>query len=316
MSESDSELRHFLLRRALGVIPTLLLIVALSFLVMRLAPGGPFDSERALAPDVRANLERAYGLDQPLPVQFVRYLNALLHGDLGPSLRLRDQSVTELLAVGLPVSLTVGALALVLAVAIGIPLGVAAAIARKAAATRAYVAVTALGGAVPVFVLAPLLALAFGLWLGWLPVAGYEPGHWQDLVLPVVALAWTPIAYVARLTHASMGEVMVEPFIAAARARGLPESWVIWRYALPAAGLPVLSYLGATAASVLTGSLVVETVFGLPGVGRHLVQGALDRDYTLVMGVVLVYALLIVAFNLAVDVLYGVLDPRLRRRGL
>jgi oligopeptide transport system permease protein len=314
MPESDSDLSHFLLRRALGVIPTLLIIIALSFLVMRLAPGGPFDAEKALSPEIRANLDRAYGLDRPLPVQFARYLTALVHGDLGPSLRLRDQSVSELLAVGLPVSLTVGALALLVALAAGVPLGVAAGLARGTGAGRLYTIVTALGGAVPVFVLAPLLALSFGLWLGWLPVAGYEPGRWRDLVLPVLALAWTPVAYVARLMRASISEVMAESYIAAARARGLPERWVIWRYALPAAGLPVLSYLGATAAAVLTGSLVVESVFGLPGVGRHLVQGALDRDYTLVMGVVIVYALLIVALNLAVDILYGVLDPRLRHR--
>lgn len=303
----------FIARRLLGAIPTLAVIVALSFLLMRLAPGGPFDEEQALPPEIRANLEAAYGLDQPIAVQFGRYAAGLLRGDFGPSFKFRDFTVTELIASGLPVSLAVGAAALLLALALGVPAGIWAALARGRPADRLVMTFAVAGISVPVFVIAPFLALVFGIWLHWLPVAGWESGRLRDMVLPVVALALPVIAYLARLTRGSLLEVLRAPWIRAARARGLPERIVLLRHALPAALLPVVSFLGPAAASVLAGSLVVETIFGLPGMGRHLVQGALNRDYTLVMGMVIVYATLMIALNLLVDLVHAWLDPRVRR---
>ena len=303
----------FVFRRLLGAIPTLVLVVTLSFLLTRLAPGGPFDEEQALPPEIRANLEAAYGLDQPVYVQFGRYVQGLLRGDFGPSFRFRDFTVGELIADGLPVSLTLGAAAMLLGLALGIPAGIWAALSRGGAADRLVMALAVAGISVPVFVVAPLLALVFGIWLQWLPVAGWVPGRPSDLVLPVVALALPLIAFVARLMRGSLLEVLRAPWIRAARARGLPERTVILHHALPAALLPVVSYIGPAAAAVLAGSLVVETLFGLPGMGRHLVQGALNRDYTLVMGMVIVYAALMIALNLVADLAYAWLDPTIRR---
>ena len=303
---------RYALTRLLGIVPTLFIIVTLAFLLIRLAPGGPFDQEQTLAPEIRANLDRAYGLDQPLAEQYLRYLGRLLHGDLGPSMRLRDFSVNQLVATGLPVSLTLGALALVAAVGLGIPLGVVAARARGRWPDRVLGALTALGIAVPPYVTAPLLALVFGIYLRWLPVAGWEPGSLRDLVLPVAALALPTAAYLARLTRASVLEIVTLPFVRTARAKGLGEFAVLVRHVLPPALVPVLGYLSPAAAGVLAGSLVVETVFGLPGMGRFLVEGALNRDYTLVLGKVLVYATLVLALNLAADLLVGLLDPRVR----
>ena len=302
----------FVVRRLLGAIPTLALIVALAFLLTRLAPGGPFDEEQSLPPEIRANLETAYGLDQPVHVQFGRYVAGLARGDFGPSFKFRDFTVSELIASGLPVSLTLGVAALGLALALGIPAGVWAALSRGRAADRLVMTFAVAGISVPVFVIAPLLALLFGVWLRWLPVAGWMPGRPSDLVLPVVTLALPVIAYLARLTRGSLLEILRAPWIRAARARGLPECAVIVRHALPASLLPVVSYLGPAAAAVLAGSLVVETLFGLPGMGRHLVQGALNRDYTLVMGMVIVYAALMIVLNLAADLVYAWLDPRIR----
>jgi oligopeptide transport system permease protein len=302
----------FVLRRLLGAIPTLALVVALSFLLTRLAPGGPFDEERTLPPEIRANLEAAYGLDAPLPVQFGRYVRGLLHGDFGPSYKFRDFTVSELIADGLPVSLALGSATMLLAIALGLPMGIWAALARGRAADRALMAIAVAGISMPVFVVGPLLALVFGIWLQWLPVAGWEAGRLSDLVLPVIALALPVTAFIARLMRGSLLETMGSPWIRAARARGLPERTVVLRHALPAALLPVVSYAGPAAASVLAGSLVVETLFGLPGMGRHLVQGALNRDYTLVMGMVIVYATLMIALNLLADLACAWLDPRIR----
>jgi oligopeptide transport system permease protein len=305
----------FVTRRLLGAIPTLAIIVALSFLLTRLAPGGPFDEEQALPPEIRANLEAAYGLDQPLAVQFGRYVTGLLRGDFGPSFKFRDFTVSELISSGLPVSLTIGITALLLAIALGVPAGVWAALARGRWPDRLLMSFAVAGVSVPVFVVAPFLALAFGIWLRWLPVAGWAPGRLSDLVLPVVTLALPVVAYLARLTRGSLLEILRAPWVRAARARGLPGRTVLLRHALPAALLPVVSYLGPATAAVLAGSLVVETIFGLPGMGRHLVQGALNRDYTLVMGMVIVYAALMIVLNLLADLVYAWLDPRIRRGG-
>ena len=300
------------MRRVLGLLPTLLCIVSVSFLVVRLAPGGPFDQEQALPPQIRANLDRLYGLDQPLGAQFLHYLTGLVQGDFGPSFKLRDFSVGELLAQGLPLSLALGAAAMVLAIGLGIPLGVAAALRRNTAADYGITTLGVLAIALPSFVTGPLFALVFGLYLHWLPVAGWEEGEARYLVLPVLTLALPVIAYVARLTRGSLLEVLRANYVRTARARGLGVPRVLWRHALRPALLPVVSYLGPATAYVVTGSLVVETVFGLPGTGRYLVQGALNRDYTLVMGMITVYGALTLALNLIADLAYGWLDPTVR----
>lgn len=302
----------YALRRLLGIVPTFLLIVASAFFLMRAAPGGPFDAEQTLPPEIEANLEAAYGLDQPVLVQFGRFLQGLVRGDLGPSFRLKDFSVTELIARGLPVTLTLGAAALCLALLIGIPLGVVAALRHNGWPDHAVMTLALAGIAVPNFVVAPLLALVFGILLGWLPVGGWEPGSLRHLVLPAVTLALPFVAYLARLMRGSLLEVLQSPFILTARAKGIGRRAVVRRHALKPALMPVVSFLGPAAAALLTGSLVVEQVFGLPGVGRYFVQAAVNRDYTLVMGMVIFYAALILLLNLVVDLLYGWLDPRIR----
>jgi oligopeptide transport system permease protein len=302
----------YALRRLLGILPTLFIIITASFCVVRLAPGGPFDAEQALPPAVRANLERAYGLDQPLPAQYLRYLRGLAHGDFGPSLRQRDFTVSELIAAGLPLSVTLGLTAVLLAVLLGVAAGVLAAVWRGTGVDHGVTALAVLAIALPSFVTGPLLALAFGLYLHWLPVAGWQAGEPRYLVLPVLTLALPMAAYLARLMRASLLEVLRAPYVRSARARGLGAARVLWRHALRPALLPVVSYLGPAVAFVVTGSLVVETVFGLPGTGRYLVQGAIDRDYPLVMGMIIVYAVLTLLCNLLADLLYGWLDPGVR----
>jgi oligopeptide transport system permease protein len=304
---------RYALGRLAGIVPTLLIIIAAAFFMMRLAPGGPFDEEQAIPPEIAANLEAAYGLDQPVAVQFGRYLSGILRGDLGPSFKYRDFRVSELIARGLPVTLTVGGLALALAVALGVPLGMVAALRQNGPLDHAVMGLALVGITIPSFVLAPVLALLFGVRLGWLPVAGWETGDPRYLVLPVVTLALPFVAYLARLTRGSLLEVLRSPFIRTARAKGLRQSRILWRHALKPTLLPVISFLGPATAAMLTGSLVVEQVFSLPGVGRYFVQGAINRDYTLVMGMVIFYAGLILLLNLVVDLLYGWLDPRIRR---
>jgi oligopeptide transport system permease protein len=302
----------YALRRLFGVVPTFLLIVAAAFFIMRAAPGGPFDDERTLPPEIEANLQAAYGLDQPLPVQFARYLGGLVRGDLGPSYRMKDFTVAQLIGRGLPVTLGIGAAALALALLLGIPLGLAAGLRQNGWADHAVMSVALAGIAIPNFVVAPVLALVFGLQLGWLPVAGWQPGSLRHMVLPVITLALPLVAYLARLTRGSLLEVLQSPFIRTARAKGLAPGVILRRHALKPTLLPVVSFLGPAVAGLLTGSLVVEQVFGLPGVGRYFVQGAINRDYTLVMGMVVFYAALILLLNLAVDLAYGWLDPRIR----
>jgi oligopeptide transport system permease protein len=300
------------MRRLLGILPTLFCIVTASFFVVRLAPGGPFDQEQAVPPQVRANLDRLYGLDQPLGVQYLRCLKGLAHGDFGPSFKLRDFSVGELIAQGLPLSLTLGCAAVLLAVLAGIPLGIAAALRRNTAADYGITTLVVFGVALPSFVTGPLFALIFGLYLHWLPVAGWEEGAPSYLILPVLTLALPVMAYVTRITRGSLLEVLRANYVRTARARGLGEARVLWRHALRPALLPVVSYLGPATAYVVTGSLVVETVFGLPGTGRYLVQGAINRDYTLVMGMITVYGALTLGLNFIADIVYGWLDPTVR----
>lgn len=300
----------FVLRRLAGAIPTIFIVVTVAFFMIRAAPGGPFDLERPLDPLIMQNLNAAFNLDKPLWQQYVLYLGNLLQGDFGPSFTRRDFSVAELFSVGLPVSITLGSLALLLALIVGASLGVLAALRQNKGADYAVVGIATFGITIPNFVVAPILSLVFGVYMGWLPAGGWgTPAH---LVLPVVTLALPQIAIIARLTRGATIEALRSNHVRTARAYGLPTRVVVITHTLRAAILPVVSYLGPAAAALLTGSVVVETIFGIPGIGRYFVLGALARDYTLVMGTVVVIAIFVVVFNLLVDIAYALLDPRVR----
>jgi oligopeptide transport system permease protein len=309
----------YALRRILGAIPTLFVIVTLAFFMMRAAPGGPFDSERRLPPEVERNVKAAYDLDKPVVQQYFLYLGKLAHGDLGPSYKNKDFTVTQLIATGLPVSVRLGLCAMTLALLLGTFLGIMAALRQNRWQDYSVMGVAMLGITIPTFVTAPLLTLVFGIYgvrvFGHdfsLPVGGWNGGALANMVLPVTVLALPQIAVVSRLMRGSMVEVLRANYIRTARAKGLPVSRIVLRHALRAAVLPLVSYLGPALAAILTGSLIVEQIFGLPGIGRYFIQGALNRDYTLVMGVVICYAALVIALNLLADIVYGVLDPKVR----
>ncbi|WP_028487551.1 oligopeptide ABC transporter permease OppB [Thiothrix lacustris] len=302
---------QYVVKRLLGALPTLLVIITLAFFLIRMAPGGPFDRERAIPPEIAANIERAYHLDQPLVVQYGYYLLNVVQGDFGPSFKYKDHTVSSLIAQGFPVSLQLGLFAMLLALLVGIPAGMLAALHQNRPLDHAVMAVAMTGITIPNFVMAPLLALVFGVFLHWLPVAGWDAG-WKSAVLPVIALALPQIAYAARMMRASMLETLSSPHIRTAFAKGLPMRLILWRHVLKGALLPVISWLGPATAAIITGSVVIEQIFGIPGIGRHFVQGALNRDYTLVMGVVVFYGALIILMNLLVDVIYGLIDPRVR----
>jgi oligopeptide transport system permease protein len=301
---------RYLLTRLAGAVPTLFIIITVAFFLIRAAPGGPFDQEQALQPEIMANLESAYGLDQPVLTQYGRYLRGIMHGDFGPSFKYKDFSVTELIGQGLPVTLELGSIALSLALILGVPIGTFAALHHNRAADYATMSLAVVGIAVPTFVVLPFLGLVFGIYRHWLPVAGWEPGSLRHLLLPVVALALPPLSVIARMVRAGMIETLRSPFIRTALAKGLPLHTVILRHALRPALLPAAGYLAPAVASIMTGSLVVESIAGLPGIGRYMVQGALNRDYTLVMGMVIIYSTLLIVMGLLVDFLYAWLDPR------
>jgi len=305
---------RFALLRFLWAIPTLLLVIVLAFLMVHAAPGGPFDAERALPPEIEANIARAYHLDEPLPQQFARYLGGVLSGDFGPSYRYRDYSVSELIGNAVPVSMKLGALAMALAVLVGVSFGTLAALRQNSVLDRLTTGLAMTGISIPVFVIAPLFILFFAVKLQWLPASWSGSTSAWRFLLPVIALALPQIAYIARLTRASMIEVLGSDFIRTARAQGLGPAAIIRYHAMKPAMLPVLSYMGPAIAAILTGSVVVEEIFGIPGVGQFFVRGALNRDYTLVLGIVIFYAALVILLNLIVDVLYGLLDPRIRHR--
>jgi oligopeptide transport system permease protein len=304
-------LLSYTLRRLLGAIPTLLILIGLAFVLIRAAPGGPFDTERSLLPEIEANLSAAYHLDEPLYRQFGRYLWGLMRFDFGPSFQYRDYTVTELIAAGFPVSLTLGACALVVALLVGVTAGSVAALRQNSWLDHGVMAVSMTGISIPNFVMAPLLVLVFAVYLRWLPAGGLGEGN---LVLPVIALALPQIAYLSRLTRGSMIEVLRSNFVRTARAQGLPTWQVVGKHALKPALLPVVSYLGPATAHIITGSVVIEQIFSRPGLGRYFVTGALNRDYTLVMGIVVFYGVLIILFNFLVDLAYAWLDPKVRYR--
>ena len=304
---------RFALLRILSAIPTLLLVIVLAFLMVHAAPGGPFDDERVLPPENARNIAAAYHLDESLPRQFGRYLSGLIRGDLGPSYHYRDHSVSELIGAALPLSLRLGLLSITLALLVGIAAGVFAAVNNNTATDRLVTGLAMIGISIPVFVVAPLLVLVFAVQLGWLPASwsGGDAG-WR-LLLPVVALALPQIAYVTRLTRTGMIDALSSDFVRTARAQGLGLLSIVRFHALKPALLPVVSYLGPAIAAVVTGAVIVETIFGIPGLGQLFVRGALNRDYTLVLGIVVFCAAVIILLNLLVDLLYGFLDPRIRQ---
>jgi oligopeptide transport system permease protein len=303
---------RYTIKRLFGALPTLLIIVTMAFFMIRLTPGGPFDTERPVPAEIQANLNKVYHLDEPLIQQYGRYLWNIVRGDFGPSFQYKDFTVTELIWKGFPVSIQLGFVAILLAFLIGTTFGALAALRQNSWIDYTVMGTAMTGITIPNFVIAPVLTLVFGIYLKWLPVGGWGGGDFKHTFLPIVSLALPQIAYISRLTRGSMIEVLRSNFIRTARAKGLPEYLIVFRHSFRAALLPVISYLGPAAAHIVTGSVVIETIFGIPGIGRYFVQGALNRDYTLVMGVVIFFGALIILFNLLVDLIYGLLDPRVR----
>ena len=303
---------RFLVRRLLVAIPTLFVVITVAFFMMRAAPGNPFSTDRKLPPEILKNIEAKYHMDRPLIVQYGEYLGGVLHGDLGPSLKYRDKSVVEIIKENYRVSLTIGLSAFVLGVFFGVSLGVIAALRQNGPADYTTMGIAVLGVCIPSFVTAPLLQLVFGSELGWLPIGAWDGGALPNLVMPVIVLALPQVAIVSRLTRAGMIEALHSNYVRTARAKGLPELDVVLRHAMRAAVLPLVSYLGPAFAGLMTGSLVVERIFGLPGLGKFFVNSALQRDYTVVMGMVIFFATLVILLNLVADVLLAFLDPRVR----
>jgi oligopeptide transport system permease protein len=299
----------FAIRRIIGAIPTLFVLITIAFFIMRVAPGGPFAANRKLTEAVLANMNRAYHLDEPLWMQFGRYLWGLAHFDFGPSMKYMDYSVTELIVQGLPVSLEVGLWAMLIATVGGIALGIAGALRRNGVTDFTAGAIAMTGIAIPTFVIGPLLQIVFGLQLNWLPIAGWD-GSFAAKVLPVFVLALPNIAYISRLTRGSMIESLRTNYVRTARAKGIGPRRVIWKHALTGAMLPVIAYLGPATAITVTGSVVIEQIFGIPGIGRYFVEGATNRDYPLVMGVTILYGGIVILANIVTDVLRGVIDPK------
>jgi oligopeptide transport system permease protein len=303
---------RYVLKRFLTAIPTLWLIVTISFFLMRVAPGGPFNQEKGLSPTIKANLERVYHLDAPLWKQYLYYLQNLAMGDLGPSYTAVEFTVAEKLSYGLAVSIELGMSALVLALLVGGIMGIYAALRQNRLVDYLVIAVATAGSTIPNFVVGPVFQLVFGLMLKWTNVGGWGDGAMVNKIGPIFTLALPQIAIVARLMRGSMIEALRSHHIRTARAMGLSDYAVVFRHALRGALLPIVSYAGPAAAALLTGSVIVETIFAIPGVGREFVYGALNRDYTVVMGTVVLIAIFTIFFNLVVDVLYAVVDPRVR----
>lgn len=302
----------YVIRRLLTAIPTLFVIVTMAFFLIRVAPGGPFNQERGLSPEIKANLERQFGLSDPLWLQYWNYLKNLLQGNFGPSYNLPDFTVGELFAAGLPVSIQLGLSALIVALVVGGTLGIIAALYQNKSADYAVIATATAGSTIPTFVIAPIIQLVFGLSWNLLPIGGWGDGALINKIGPVLTLALPQMAIVARLMRGSMIESLRSHHIRTAKAMGLSDWSVVVKHALRGALLPIVSYAGPAAAALITGSIIVETIFSIPGVGRYFVQAALNRDYTLVMGTVVVIAIFTILFNLIVDILYAVVDPRVR----
>lgn len=303
----------FIIRRLLSLIPTMFIIVTLSFFLIRFAPGGPFSSEKKLPEQVLQNILKKYHMDQPLGKQYLSYMGDVLRGDLGPSYRYKDQTVTELIGQTMPNSIFLGTLALGMALLAGISAGVVSALRQNKWQDYTAMSLAVIGISVPLFVIGPILQLVFAMKLHWLPTSGWinSRAGALTLIMPALTLSFPYFAYIARLSRGSVLEVLRSDYIRTARAKGLKESVVVWKHVLKGALLPVVSYIGPAFAGIITGSVVVETVFVIPGVGKIFVQSALNRDYTLIMGDIIVYSLFLVVMNFVVDIVYGFLDPRI-----
>lgn len=303
----------FVIRRLAVAIPTLLVLVVLSFILMYSAPGGPFNSERPLPPEVLRNIEAKYGLDQPFWKQIVNYVvSVVTQFDFGPSFQYKDRSVNDVIAQGFPVTLTYGFWSFAVALIVGVSLGVAAAIRQNTWLDYLAVGISIGAQVLPNFVMAPILLLIFTLWLGWLPGGGWNGGQWQYLIMPVIALSTSYMASIARITRSSMLEVLNANFIRTAQAKGLPMRRVIWKHAMKPAMLPVLSYLGPAFVGMITGSVIIDVFFSTGGIGQFFVNSAFNRDYSVIMGITILVGTLTILFNLVVDILYAWIDPKIR----
>ncbi len=304
---------RFIIRRFLSLIPTMFIIVTFSFFLIRFAPGGPFSTEKKLPEQIMANILKKYHMDEPLPVQYLRYMGDILRGDLGPSFRYKDQTVNELIGKTMPVSIILGTCALALALVLGVSAGIVSALRQNRIPDYIAMSFAIIGISIPLFVIGPVLQLIFAMKLNWLPTSGWinSRAGLKTLILPMVTLAFPFFAYIARLSRGSILEVLRSDYIRTARAKGLKESVVVLKHVLKGSMLPVVSYLGPAFSGIVTGSVVVETVFAIPGVGNIFVLSAINRDYTLIMGDVIVYSLILVVMNFLVDVMYGFLDPRI-----
>jgi len=303
----------YIARRLAVAVPTILVLIIISFILMHSAPGGPFNSERPLPPQVLANIEAKYGLDQPLWKQIVTYVrNVVVHFDFGPSFQYKDRTVNDVIAQGFPVTLTYGFWSFIIAVGVGVSLGIAAALRHNSWLDYLAVGFTIGAQALPNFVMGPILILVFTLWLGLLPGGGWNGGQWNYVIMPVIALSTSYMASIARITRSSMLEVMNSGFIRTARAKGLPMNRIVLRHALKPALLPTLSYLGPAFVGMVTGSVVVDIYFSTGGIGQYFVNSAFNRDYSVIMGITILVGVLTIFFNLVVDILYAWIDPKIR----
>ncbi|WP_160061292.1 oligopeptide ABC transporter permease OppB [Psychromonas sp. L1A2] len=302
----------FILKRIIEAIPTLLVLITVSFFLMRFAPGSPFSSERELPPQVMQNINAKYGLDKPVLEQYTTYLTNVLQGDLGPSFKYMDFTVNELVIAALPVSAKIGAFAFIFALVCGVAIGTLAALRQNTWLDYSLMSTSMLGIVMPSFVLAPVLIYIFSIGLGWFPAGGWFDGTAKYMVLPVVGMAMMYVATFARITRGSMIETLNSNFIRTARAKGLSFSYIVLHHALKPAMLPVVSYMGPAFVGIITGSVVIETIFGLPGIGKLFVNAAFNRDYSLVMGITILIGLLFIVFNAIVDILLAYVDPKIR----
>ena len=303
---------RYFIRRVLSIIPTLFIVITLSFFLIRLAPGGPFAREREVPEAILQNLMKRYHMDEPLIKQYLRYMGDVIRWDFGPSYRYRDLTVNEIIDEGLPISMSLGVISLVLATVGGIAVGIISALKQNKWQDYVVTSIAVIGISVPLFVMGPVLQLVFGMKLKILPIGQWISTHGiKAVILPAITLSFPYFAYIARLSRASILEVLRSDYIRTARAKGLKESVVVWKHVLKGALLPVVTYLGPAFSGIVVGSIVVESVFLVPGIGRPFVQSALNRDYTLIMAEVVVYSIILIIANLVVDILYGFLDPRI-----
>lgn len=301
----------FIIGRILQAIPVLLIVITVTFFMVRIAPGGPFDAEKTVPPEVLKSLNERYHLDDPLYLQFYDYLKNISHGDFGPSFKYPGRSVTEMITIGLPITFELGMYAIFIALTIGISAGLLAAIRPNSAQDYIPMSISMVGICLPTFLLGPLLVLVFSIWIEWLPVSGWGDSP-MDKVLPSLTLGFAYAAYIARLTRGGMLEILSQDYIRTARAKGLSEKAVIFKHALKGGLLPVVSFLGPAIAGLLTGSFVIETIFQIPGLGRFYIQAAFNRDYTMIMGTTIFFSTMIIIFNLLSDVIAALINPRIR----